>query len=271
MSPSEFQRAYEGHATEGERQWAGSAPEPEPRRGGLVADPEPRRAAGPQRRRTSRRGVLIGVVAVVILAAVGAVAFLVGKGKPTTATNAGNVVGVSPSVTSVAPSSSPSASPSSSAPTQPPGAAAMATLASYLSQSASVRPDVQNAINGVRSCSESPADAETTIEQAITTRQNILQGLQTLSVGALANGAQLVSALRTAMQNSVDADTDYHAWMEDLAGSGNSCGSNANQDSNYVAAGTADRAATTSKTAFVNLWNPMAPTYGQPTYTATGF
>jgi flagellar basal body-associated protein FliL len=271
MSPSEFQRAYEGHATEGERQWAGSAAEPEPRGGGLVADPEPRRAAGPQRRRTSRRGVLIGVVAVVILAAVGAVAFLVGKGKPTTATNAGNVVGVSPSVTSVAPSSSPSASPSSSAPTQPPGAAAMATLASYLSQSASVRPNVQNAINGVQSCSESPADAETTIEQAITTRQNILQGLQTLSVGALPNGAQLVSALRTAMQNSVDADTDYHAWMEDLASSGNSCGSNANQDSNYVAAGTADSAATTSKTAFVNLWNPMAPIYGQPTYTATGF
>ena len=37
------------------------------------------------------------------------------------------------------------------------------------------------------------------------------------------------------MQNSVNADTDYHAWMEDLVSSGNTCGSNANQDSNYVA------------------------------------
>jgi hypothetical protein len=269
MSPSEFQRAYEGHATEGERQWAGSAIQPEPRRGGLVADPEPRRAAGSQRRRTGRRGVLIAVVAVVVLAAVGAVAFLAGKGKPTTAANAGSVAGVSPSVTS--PAASPSVSPSSSAPSQPPGAPAMATLASYLSQSAAVRPTVQNAINAVQACSESPAAAETTIGQAITTRQNILQGLQTLSVGALPNGPRLVSALKTAMQNSLDADNDYHAWMADLVSSGNSCGSNPNQDSNYVNGGSASSASTTSKEAFLSLWNPMAPTYGQQTYTDTGF
>ena len=147
----------------------------------------------------------------------------------------------------------------------------MATLASYLSQSANVRPNVSNAVNGVQGCTVSPADGETTIEQAITTRQNILQGLQTLSVGALPNGAQLVSALRTAMQNSLDADNDYHAWMADLISSGNTCGSNPNQDSNYVNGGTASSDATTSKDAFLSLWNPMAPTYGQQTYTATGF
>ena len=147
----------------------------------------------------------------------------------------------------------------------------MATLASYLRQSASVRPTVQNAINAVQACSESPAAAETTIGQAITTRQNILQGLQTLSVGALPNGAQLISALRTAIQNSLDADNDYHAWMADLVSSGNSCGSNPNQDSNYVNGGSASSAATTSKEAFLSLWNPMAPTYGQQTYTDTGF
>jgi serine/threonine protein kinase len=276
LSPSEFQRAYDAHATEGERQWPGAAAGPEPFRGGLVAEPEPRRAApeprraaGPQRRGTGRRGVLIGVAAVVVLAAVGAVAFLVGKGKPATPNNTGNVAGASPSVTSPAPS--PSVSPSSSAPTQPPGAAAMASLASYLRQSAAVRPTVQNAINSVQNCSESPATAEGTLQQAITTRQNILQGLQTVSVGALPNGAQLVSALRTAMQNSLDADYDYHAWMADLASSGSPCGSNPNQDSHYVAAGTADNAATTSKEAFLSLWNPMAPTYGQQTYTDAGF
>jgi eukaryotic-like serine/threonine-protein kinase len=267
MSPSEFQRAYEGHATQGERQWAGSAIHPEPPRGG----PEPRRAAGPQRRRTGGRGALIAVVAVVVLAAVGTVAFLAGKTKPTTTNNAGNVAGGTPSATSPAASPSVSSSAPTQSPSQPPGAAAMATLASYLSQSAAVRPNVSNAVNGVQSCSESPAAAQTTIQQAITARQNILNGLQTLSVGALPNGAQLVSALRTAMQNSLDADNDYHAWMTDLASSGNSCGSNANQDSHYVAAGNADSAATTSKEAFVNLWNPMAPTYDQPTYTDTGF
>jgi serine/threonine protein kinase len=268
MSPSEFQR-YEGHPTEGERQWAGSAAEPEPRRGGLVADPKPRRTTGPQRRGTGRRGVLIAVVAVVVLAAVGVVAFLAGKAKPTTQTNAGNVAGVSPSVTS--PAASPSVSPSSSSPSQPPGTAAMATLASYLRQSAAVRPTVQAAINNVQNCSESPSHAEATVQQAITTRQGILQGLQTLSVSGLPNGTQLVSALTTAMQDSLNADNDYHAWMADLVSSGNTCGSNPNQDSNYVNGGTASSDATTSKNAFLSLWNPMAPTYGQQTYTATGF
>jgi gamma-glutamyltranspeptidase / glutathione hydrolase len=267
--PSESQRAHEGHATEGERQWAGSAAEPEPRRGGLVADPEPRRAAGPQRRGTGRRGALIAAVAVVVLAAVGAVVFLAGKGKPTTTANAGNVAGASSSVKSPAPS--PSVSPSSSSPSQPPGTAAMATLASYLRQSAAVRPTVQAAISNVQNCSEDPSTAAATIQQAITTRQGILQGLQTLSVSGLPNGTQLVSALTTAMQNSLNADTDYHAWMADLVSSGNTCGSNPNQDSNYVNGGTASSDATTSKNAFLSLWNPMAPTYGQQTYTATSF
>jgi serine/threonine protein kinase len=271
LSPSEVQRAYEGHPTGGDRQW----PRPEPGPRGLVAEPEPRRAAGSLRRPAGRRGVLIAVVAVVVLAAVGAVAFLAGKAKPTPAANAGNVVGVTPSVTS--PAASPSAvsssptQPPSQPPTQPPGATAMATLASYLRQSAAVRPGVQAAISNVQNCSESPADAEGTIQQAITTRQNILAGLQTVSVGALPNGARLVSALRTAMQNSLNADTDYHAWMADLVSSGNSCGSNPNQDSNYVNGGTASSNSTTSKDAFLSLWNPMAPAYGQQTYTDTGF
>lgn len=134
-----------------------------------------------------------------------------------------------------------------------------------------MRPTVQAAISNVQNCSENPSNAEATVQQAITTRQGILQGLQTVSVSGLPNGTQLVSALTTAMQNSLNADTDYHAWMADLVSSGNTCGSNPNQDSNYVDGGTASSDATTSKDAFLTLWNPMAPTYGQQTYTATGF
>src|SRR5579872_4977173 len=111
MSSSDFQRGYEEHATEGERPWAGSAVPPEAWRGGLAPDPEPRRAPGRPPRRTSRRGMLIGVAALVVLIVIGAVVFLAGKTKPTAATNAGNVAGVSPPVTSSA--ASPSVSPSS--------------------------------------------------------------------------------------------------------------------------------------------------------------
>jgi hypothetical protein len=55
------------------------------------------------------------------------------------------------------------------------------------------------------------------------------------------------------------------AWLADLVSSGAACGSNPNRDPKYVAAGTA------SELAFVAIWNPMAPRYGQQTYTATGF
>ena len=44
-----------------------------------------------------------------------------------------------------------------------------------------------------------------------------------------------------------------------------------NQDSNYVAGRNASAAATTSKDAFLAIWNPMAPRYGQQTYSDTGF
>ncbi len=147
----------------------------------------------------------------------------------------------------------------------------MATIGTDLAQSASVRPAVQTAITSVQNCSESPSSAEATFQQAISTRQNILQGLGTLDVSSLPNGAQLVSALTSAMQNSLNADNDYHAWLADLVSSGAACGSNPSQDPNYVAAGNADSAATTSKEAFVAIWDPMAPRYGQQTYTDTGF
>jgi hypothetical protein len=123
----------------------------------------------------------------------------------------------------------------------------------------------------VQACSESPASAEGTIQQAINTRQNILYGLQALDVSGLPNGTQLVSTLTTAMQNSLDADNDYHAWMTDLVSTGNSCGSNPNQDTNYVNGGNASTVATTAKNAFLATWNPMVPQYGQQTYTVTGF
>jgi hypothetical protein len=264
LNPSEIQ--YMDRATEGERHWSGPPPAPAP------AYYRPGPPARPERRRSPRRGRLIGVAAAVVLAAVGAVAFLAGKSGPNSS-NPGTVNAAAPSP--VAPSSASTSASTSSATSsstaQQPGSAAMTTLGSYLAQSAAVRPTVQNAINAVQACSESPASAETTVQQAINIRQNILHGLQTLDVSALPNGTQLVSDLTTAMQNSLDADNGYHAWMVDLVNSGNSCGSDPNQDTNYVNGGNASSAATTSKTAFLAIWNPMAPQYGQRTYTVTGF
>ena len=147
----------------------------------------------------------------------------------------------------------------------------MATLGSYLTQSASVRPSVQGAIDSVQTCSEPPSSGEATIQQAIDTRQRILSGLQTLSPATLPHGAQLISELSAAMQNSVTADQDYQGWMEDSGGSGGGCATNSAQDSNYQAAQNASGQATAAKGDFLNIWNPMAPGYGQKTYTNSDF
>ena len=90
-------------------------------------------------------------------------------------------------------------------------------------------------------------------------------------MSALPHGTQLIGDLTTAMQNSLNADNDYHAWLADLINEGAACGSNPSQDSNYVNAGAADTASTNSKAAFVAIWNPMAPQYGQQTYNDAGF
>jgi hypothetical protein len=147
----------------------------------------------------------------------------------------------------------------------------MATLGSYLAQSAAVRPSIQAAIDSVQTCSETPSSGEATIQQAIDTRQHILSSLQTLSASGLPHGAQLVSELSAAMQNSVNADRDYQNWMADPASSNGGCGSNPAQNSNYQAGQNASVQAVAAKNSFVNIWNPMAPSYGQKTYSSTDF
>jgi hypothetical protein len=128
-----------------------------------------RRVSVPVRHRPFRRGWLIAAAAVAVLASVGAGASLAGNiGHASGRASAGR------GPTQAATASSIASRPADSAPaTQPPGAASMATLGAYLSRSASVRPAIQSALDGVQNCSESPATGEATLQQAIKTRQDI--------------------------------------------------------------------------------------------------
>jgi len=245
-----------------------SPAEPESRFDRPAVSPVPpgdgRPAAAPHRR-PLRRGWLIAGAAAAMLASVGAGAFVAGKIGP----GHGGSPPASGSTTSPAGATSPVMPPSAS--TQLPGAAAMATLGSYLAWSASVRPTIQAAINGVQQCSESPASGEATLQHAIDTRQDILNALPALSVSGLPSGTQLVGTLTTTMQDSIAADKDYLSWMKDVASSGSSCRSDPSQDPHYAAAVNVSGAASTAKDAFVAIWEPMAPRYGQRVYSSTGF
>jgi hypothetical protein len=213
-----------------------------------VPPPRPRPATPP--RRPPRRGGRMAVAVAVVLIAAVAGAFV--------AWRAGYLG-------SAGPASSPGTSASPSAPAQSPGAV-MTTLGTYLARSASVRPAIQPAIDGVRTCSQTPASGQASMQQAINTRQDILNGLRTLSPSGLASGAQLISTLTAAMQQSVTADRYYQNWMADFA-----CGSDPSHNTNYLAGQNASTKATAAKQAFLDTWNPMAPRYGQKTYSYRDF
>ena len=155
---------------------------------------------------------------------------------------------------------------SPSAPPQSPGAV-MTTLGTYLARSASVRPVIQPAIDGVRACSQTPASGQASMQRAISTRQDILNGLRTLSPSGLPSGAQLISVLTAAMRQSVTADRHYQNWMADF----DACGSDPSQNTNYLAGQDASAKATAAKKAFLDIWNPMAPRFGQKTYSYQDF
>ena len=215
-----------------------------------------------RRRRPPRWPWFIGFATVVVVVAAAAVLV---------AWRAG-YLGGTPTVSRGSPPASPSSQPSGPAATaRPPGAVAMTALASYLTQSAAVRPTVQPAIDGVRSCAETPSTGQATMQQAISTRQHIVTELQSLSPADVPNGAQLISTLTSAMQNSVNADRYYQNWMADFAAAGSPCGSDPSQNPNFAAGQQASTTATADKNAFLRIWNPLAPRYGQRTYSATGF
>jgi len=226
-------------------------PVPEPR----PVPPVEQRPATPSHGRPPSRGGRIAVVVAAVLIAAVAGAFV--------AWRAGYLG-------SPGPASSPGTSSSPSSPTQSP-ASVMTTLGTYLARSASVRPAIQPAIDGVRTCSQTPASGQASMQQAINTRQDILNGLRTLSPSGLPNGAQLISALTAAMQQSLTADRHYQNWMADFARLGYACGSDPSQNTNYLAGQNASAQATAAKKAFLDIWNPMAPSYGQKAYSHTDF
>ena len=227
-------------------------PVPEPR---PVPPAEQRPATPPPHGRPPGRGGRIAVAVATVLIAAVAGAFV--------AWRAGYLG-------SPGPASSPGTSSSPSSPTQSP-ASVMTTLGTYLARSASVRPAIQPAIDGVRTCSQTPASGQASMQQAINTRQDILNGLRTLSPSGLPNGAQLISALTAAMQQSLTADRHYQNWMADFARLGYACGSDPSQNTNYLAGQNASAQATAAKKAFLDIWNPMAPSYGQKAYSHTDF
>jgi hypothetical protein len=141
--------------------------------------------------------------------------------------------------------------------------AAAQSLSRLLTQSISDRSAILSAYNDVDTCGPRLAQDAQTFQQAATSRQNLLTRLGTLP-GASALPSRLLQSLTGAWQASVAADQDYAAWARDESSRG--CRVHDTADAHYQATSAPNHEATTDKTTFVSLWNPIAVRYGLPTY-----
>jgi hypothetical protein len=142
------------------------------------------------------------------------------------------------------------------------------TLSSLLQNSAQDRSQIVAAVNQITSCGDL-ASAQETLDQAASSRQNLLSQLGQLQLGALPNSSQLTQSLQAAWQASLDADNSYAAYAGDEMSNFNGCTPNDPNDQNAQAAASSDAQATTAKTEFTSLWNPIAQTYNLPQWQPT--
>jgi len=136
-------------------------------------------------------------------------------------------------------------------------------LANLLSNSTVDRTQVVNAAGDIGSCGDLQSD-ETTLSQAQSSRQNLVNQLQALSLASLPPG--LVTDLVNAWNASASSDGYYAAWAADEISAFSGCTQGDTGDSNYQNAASSDVQATNAKDAFVAAWNPVAQQFGLTTY-----
>jgi hypothetical protein len=184
------------------------------------------------------------IIAVVAIAAAGGVLALKLK-SPVTPT---------PSSTPTSSASTPTPTPSSSSPGTPTALSEATAINNLLMHSATSLTRLRHAISYADNCANL-SYAVGQIQRAITGRQRELSQASGLSTGALPNGTALMSDLTQALRYSVNADNGYLSWAQQQEAS---C-----QPGTAVNVDPADNnGATTYKTMFVGLWDPIAARYG---------
>ncbi len=184
---------------------------------------------------------------------------------PRARTAASKAQATSPAASSSPAESSPPASPSAAVPTEQQAAVSLAAL---LAQSAGDRAAIDAAYKDVLQCGPNLAADAQAFQNAATAHQRLLSALTQLP-GRLLLPQSMLSDLVAAWQASASADGDFARWAGDQVSDG--CTADDQSDPSFAAAHTPDVQATASKTAFVRRWNPVARTYGLPTYQQNQF
>ncbi|MFD0691517.1 hypothetical protein [Actinomadura fibrosa] len=136
-----------------------------------------------------------------------------------------------------------------------------AAMNAILVASGETRGILAGALGRARTCKTLPAAIQgfQTVAQR---RQNQLRRNRELKLDKLSNGERLRGSLQQALQASLDVDQALLRWAR---ANQRKCKGKPRPDAAHVPGrAAAERRATTAKRQFVNLWNPVARTTGQP-------
>ena len=137
-------------------------------------------------------------------------------------------------------------------------------IENVLTQSASGRAEISQAINAGLRCKIPNAEASRRIDSVADNRQSILEQLGTLT-GPTRETDRMVTLLQQALQQSIEADRHYRDGFLSTA----TCPLPKNPS--FTQAAAFDRRATTAKELFVARFDPLATQLGKRAWSAGEF
>jgi serine/threonine protein kinase len=136
-------------------------------------------------------------------------------------------------------------------------------IENILQASAAERHTVANVLNAGFKCRISGSEASNRMKDAEASRRQALDDVARIGAPP-ATAAEAVALLRSALRHSLQADADYRNGFGYAAR-----GPCPPTSSYFTAASQEDRQATQAKIRFVAAFNPLAMSFGRPTWTAT--
>jgi len=146
------------------------------------------------------------------------------------------------------------------------------TMSAIVAVSAADRTRVINVIDAVQSCALTASSGQSTLESVINDRRTGVAQLQHLAaIRTPGISSSMINDLVTTLNASISDDESYMSWMGDVAGGRSACGGNPMSDPNFAAAKAESDRTNLDKETFVEEWNPLAQSYGKPTYRSGDF
>jgi hypothetical protein len=156
---------------------------------------------------------------------------------------------------------------------KPPAYTFVAQLERILQQSAAGRTQLAGTVRSVQpACGAPSPQVEQQLASVIANRSGLLHQLDALGPGPDSTTQTVASLLHQALEASTQADIQYRNWNAALARTASDdCSPESSAGASLTAAHTYDSNATTLKTQFVDLFNPLAAQLGLPTWSAADF